>query len=334
MNKIKLISIIIVTLIGQAFGLSISIGTENTVLLQDVAVNITDTLSSNTIYDISVNISGNTGGLTNSVFFWGNSWTGDSTIYFAVSNGETYQLEIPSTFKLYAFFADNMQPSDNTASGVLTFTKVDDQDQITVPITTDNTVFLEDVAINLTDTLSANTNYDVSVNISGNTGGLTKSVFFWGNSWTGDSTKYFAVSNGETYRLEIPSTFKLYAFFADNMQPSDNTASGVLTFTKDDNVGITDNSLYLLPKTYTLFQNYPNPFNPTTTISYQLPQSELVNVSIYNVAGQLVETLVSEHKNVGYHSVIWNASGIASGLYFYRINAGEYTEIKKCMILK
>lgn len=86
--------------------------------------------------------------------------------------------------------------------------------------------------------------------------------------------------------------------------------------------------------TFQLFNNYPNPFNPITTISYQLPKSEFVNLSIYNVAGQLVETMVSEYKNVGYHSVIWNASGIGSGLYFYRIEAGDYMETKKCLILK
>lgn len=86
--------------------------------------------------------------------------------------------------------------------------------------------------------------------------------------------------------------------------------------------------------TFQLFNNYPNSFNPITTISYQLPKSEFVNLSIYNVAGQLVETMVSEYKNVGYHSVIWNASGIGSGLYFYRIEAGDYMETKKCLILK
>ena len=89
-----------------------------------------------------------------------------------------------------------------------------------------------------------------------------------------------------------------------------------------------------VPQQFFLEQNYPNPFNPITTISYQLPKSAFVNISIYNIVGQLVETMVNEQKNAGYHSVVWNASGVGSGLYFYRIGAGEYLETKKCLILK
>jgi len=83
-----------------------------------------------------------------------------------------------------------------------------------------------------------------------------------------------------------------------------------------------------------LSQNYPNPFNPSTTITYQLPKATIVNLSIYNITGQLVETLVNGHKNAGYYSVEWNARNVGSGLYFYQIEAGEYTETRKCVILK
>lgn len=96
-------------------------------------------------------------------------------------------------------------------------------------------------------------------------------------------------------------------------------------------VAQTSNSL---PTKYKLHNNYPNPFNPVTTFSYQLPRYSFLNLSIYNIAGQLVETLVNEYKDMGSYSVIWNASDIGSGLYFYRIKAGEYTETKKCVILK
>ena len=59
-----------------------------------------------------------------------------------------------------------------------------------------------------------------------------------------------------------------------------------------------------------------------------------MNLSIYNVVGQLIETLVNEYDNAGFHTVEWNASRVGSGVYFYRIEAGEYTETKKCLILK
>ncbi len=89
-----------------------------------------------------------------------------------------------------------------------------------------------------------------------------------------------------------------------------------------------------IPTEYKLHQNYPNPFNPSTTISYQLPQPGNVNISVFNVAGQLVETLLDEHKKAGYHSVIWRASGVGSGLYFYRIKSGDYISVKKCIVMK
>jgi hypothetical protein len=85
---------------------------------------------------------------------------------------------------------------------------------------------------------------------------------------------------------------------------------------------------------FRLYNNYPNPFNLTTTISYQLPKAAFVNLSVYNITGQRVETLVNGRKNAGFYSLRWDASGVGSGLYFYRIEAGEYVETKKCLILK
>jgi len=88
------------------------------------------------------------------------------------------------------------------------------------------------------------------------------------------------------------------------------------------------------PVEYRLMQNYPNPFNPLTTIEYQLPKASKVELSVYNITGQLVKTLVNEYHNAGHYSVIWNASGVASGLYLYRIKAGEYINVKKCLVIK
>lgn len=89
-----------------------------------------------------------------------------------------------------------------------------------------------------------------------------------------------------------------------------------------------------VPQTFALHQNYPNPFNPTTTIQFDLPEEAWVKVTIYNVAGQLVEILANKTYNAGYQTLNWNASGVNSGLYFYRIDAGNFHAIKKCMLLK
>lgn len=90
----------------------------------------------------------------------------------------------------------------------------------------------------------------------------------------------------------------------------------------------------LLPTVYSLSQNYPNPFNPTTTINFALPKSGKVTLSVYDLLGREVRTLVNGEYPAGYHKVDFNASSLASGVYFYRIDAGSYINVKKLMLLK
>jgi len=97
---------------------------------------------------------------------------------------------------------------------------------------------------------------------------------------------------------------------------------------------ITDVEDAVVPGEFELTQNYPNPFNPTTSISYSLPAKSDVLIKVYNNIGQLVTTLVSGVQQAGTHKVDWNASSIASGIYFYTINAGEFTSTKKMILLK
>lgn len=90
----------------------------------------------------------------------------------------------------------------------------------------------------------------------------------------------------------------------------------------------------LTPTEYTLNQNYPNPFNPTTAISYAIPKADFVTLKIYDMLGNEVAVLVNEERPVGTHTLEFNSSGIASGTYFYRIIAGEFTETRKMILLK
>ena len=89
-----------------------------------------------------------------------------------------------------------------------------------------------------------------------------------------------------------------------------------------------------LPHCFALEQNYPNPFNQRTNISFQLPYSTHVNISIYNMLGQLVKTLVNGNKEAGFYTVNWEAADVSSGLYLYKIQAGDFSEIKKCIFMK
>ena len=81
-------------------------------------------------------------------------------------------------------------------------------------------------------------------------------------------------------------------------------------------------------------QNYPNPFNPTTTIQYVISSEQFVSLKIYDILGKEVATLVNSRKAIGNYKVNFNASNLTSGVYFYRIQAGNFTETKKFILLK
>ena len=88
------------------------------------------------------------------------------------------------------------------------------------------------------------------------------------------------------------------------------------------------------PTNFVLFQNYPNPFNPITTISYQIPKASDVSLAIYNINGQFIETLVNTHQDAGTYKTQWKAKDVSSGIYLYKLTAGDYTEVRKCMLLR
>jgi hypothetical protein len=93
-------------------------------------------------------------------------------------------------------------------------------------------------------------------------------------------------------------------------------------------------SIELTTNQYFLSQNYPNPFNPRTVIGWQLAVDSNVEFSIYNILGEKVTTLVSEKQKAGYHEIEFNAQNLPSGIYLYRINAGEWQDVKKMLLLR
>jgi hypothetical protein len=104
------------------------------------------------------------------------------------------------------------------------------------------------------------------------------------------------------------------------------------TWIGDQWVGVEDEENVVL--TYELAQNYPNPFNPTTQIQYSLEQSSMVTLRVFDVLGREVATLINENQNAGRHVVDFNASNFASGIYFYRLEAGSFIQVKKMILMK
>ncbi len=89
-----------------------------------------------------------------------------------------------------------------------------------------------------------------------------------------------------------------------------------------------------LPFAFNLSQNYPNPFNPATMINFTIPEAATVKLEIYNILGQLVSTLADDEFQAGPHSIVWKATGASSGVYIYRISAGDFTDMKKMTLIR
>ena len=105
-----------------------------------------------------------------------------------------------------------------------------------------------------------------------------------------------------------------------------------------NSVGV-DNRNETFPQGFALEQNFPNPFNPFTTLRYNLPEDALVNITLYDMMGRVVSNLVNSQQNAGYKSIQWNATNnigqpVSAGLYLYLIEAGQFRQTKKMVLLK
>jgi len=125
-----------------------------------------------------------------------------------------------------------------------------------------------------------------------------------------------------------------------NSQFKVNVMTGTHTFWSDtfsvfiqEPTGISENDLNI-PTVFALRQNYPNPFNPTTIINYELPTTLIVDLSIYDLLGQKVASLVNEQKQAGFHQVEFDAGQLSSGVYYYMIKTGGFVDVKKMILLR
>ena len=120
-----------------------------------------------------------------------------------------------------------------------------------------------------------------------------------------------------------------------NDQQWNNPGEWAFTWIGDQStVMANDEESPVVPNVFALYQNYPNPFNPVTSIKFSLPENQKVSLSVYNVAGRLVESLVDENRIAGFHTVKWNAGRNASGIYFYRLDAGHKSTTQKMILVK
>jgi hypothetical protein len=195
----------------------------------------------------------------------------------------------------------------------------------TVPLWGDNVFELK---LYLTNTSDQVTVTDIKAEITSNDSNVTdlRDVF----------QNYGDISSGETN-----SSFEHIVYTKNN---PDSVRIGVNIYSGeylywDDEISVDlvtgiSSSDPLFPQSFALVQNYPNPFNPVTKIRYRIPIASEVELNIHNNIGQQVAALVSERKQEGTHIVEWDASGYASGIYYARIRAGEFQQVRKMVLLK
>ena len=168
--------------------------------------------------------------------------------------------------------------------------------------------------------------------------------------WTG--TKYFSVSHflainilkdSDTLKTTVMFTPDSSYYYGDTLFIANNSKISpykiLLTGEGANTTGLSKISGNV-PKVYALFQNYPNPFNPSSNIRYALPFKSNVKIEVYNILGEKIKELVNEQKNTGYYEVNFSTNGLASGVYFYTIEAksvdgkGSFRDTKKMLLLK
>ena len=140
-----------------------------------------------------------------------------------------------------------------------------------------------------------------------------------------------------------PTSPKPVGFFDTDGRASEVDFSGDIIYVGDGEAGlfIVRNDFLTsvvdipsLPSSFSLSQNYPNPFNPTTTINYLLAQNSNVTLKVFNILGQEIQTLVHKTQVAGEYEISWNSRDLPSGLYVYRLQAGQFVETRKMILLR
>ena len=192
----------------------------------------------------------------------------------------------------------------------------------------------------LLNTLNTTSPYVVKSFIKTKTGVSSAKVY-----WRTDTTQAYNIVNMtqslDTFRANIPAqtlgTNIYYYISATSNSGKTSTKPltapyGYIKFTIDNQTSVNSNAS--VPGNFSLSQNYPNPFNPVTHLEFGISDLEFVSLKVYDVLGNEIRTLVNEMKSPGVYNVEFNGNNLSSGMYFYKLTAGEFSEVKKMTLLK
>ena len=147
------------------------------------------------------------------------------------------------------------------------------------------------------------------------------------------------IQNSETWPFDSPQYLLMNIAIEPSIASSFTETEMELDYVRIYETSILSNQAETVPNDFNVFQNYPNPFNPVTSLSYDLLEDSYVSVTIYDVLGNVIKNLVNANQSSGYKSVQWNATNdrnepVSAGLYLYTIQAGEFRQTKKMVLLK
>jgi len=156
-----------------------------------------------------------------------------------------------------------------------------------------------------------------------------------GDFWTSLSGVYSSADDGKSWKLLKAglSDIAVYSLAIDKQGFIYAGAKNGFVYRSSNPTNLID-FLEKKPESYHLSQNYPNPFNPLTTIEYSVPQKENVKLTVYDMLGKQIAILINEVKNPGHYKINFDAQNLTSGIYFYKIEAGNFSDYKKMILIK
>jgi len=228
------------------------------------------------------------------------------------------------------FFGDHAISTSSSNSDILSYASKYSSGETGMVII--NTGTDDEVIAISTDSVGVGEKYYIYSFTGGTDADFSKDVYLNGE---GPSTDHWGPYDqlfditADAYTIDGEITFTSPARSVQMIMIEDGTNH----FTVDDSILISGVNSVITTSQFALQQNSPNPFNSSTLINYNLPKSVFVTLKVFDSQGREITTLVSEHQDEGYHSVRFDASNLPCGLYFYRIKAGQYSDIKKLMIV-
>ena len=252
----------------------------------------------------------------------GNTLVDDTSLTFAGGAVGAPALEVDNSNNIHIVWPDN-----RNGYSALYYTKLDNNGNTLIDDTLVTTANGEGYLMDMDD--EGNVHIAWSDNRDGNDEIYYTKIDNNGNTLVDDTRLTFDDADSWWPRISVDENDGIHITWDDN-----RNGNREIYYIKGDIITAVDENPILYPAEYKLMQNYPNPFNPTTTIHYVIGRMQPVSLKIYDISGKEVAILVNEEKPAGAYTVKFDVSKLSSGIYFYQLKAGDFTQTKKMILMR